>query len=153
MNSKIINRTEEMEAVIKEAEVCYIAMVDLNNRPYVLPFNFGYENGILYLHSSPVGRKMDILKQHPDVCVMFSIGHQLHHHNEEVACSYSMKYRSVMAYGKVEFIEDYDEKVSLLNKVMTKYTGKEFSYAAPAVKNVACYTIKLENMTGKNRGY
>lgn len=139
--------------VIDKCEVCYIGLIDFDNKPYVLPFNFGYENGIVYLHSAPIGKKIDVLKTNPDICVTFSTDHQLFGRHEQVACSYGMKYKSVLITGKVEFIEDYDEKVRVLNIIMRKYTGKDFDYNAPAVNNVAIYKVMPEKTETKFSGY
>ncbi len=153
MNSKIITKQTELEEIINLSEVCYMSMVDIDGKPYNLPFNFAYENGIIYFHSAPFGKKIDILKQNPEVCIAFSINHELHHHDVEVGCSYSMKYKSVIAYGKVEFIEDIEVKTLWMNKIMRKYTGRDFSYSKPAITNVACFRVVIEKMTGKKRGY
>jgi len=96
---------------------------------------------------------MDILKNNNRVCVAFSTGHELRRQSEGVACSYSMKFRSVMAFGYVEFIEEFDRKIEILNKVMMHYTGKEFIYNAPSIHEVATYRVVIEEMTGKKLGY
>jgi uncharacterized protein len=139
--------------VIDKCEVCYIGMIDFDNKPYVLPFNFGYEDGIVYLHSAPIGKKIEVLKTNPDICVTFSTDHKLFHRHEQVACSYGMKYKSVLITGKVEFIEDYDEKVRVLNIIMRKYAGKDFEYNAPAVNNVAVYKVIPVKTETKFSGY
>lgn len=153
MNSKIISKQSELDEIINQSEVCYMAMVDEDGLPYNLPFNFAYEAGVLYFHSGSFGKKIDILKKKPEVCVVFSTGHELHHHDVEIGCSYSMKYRSVIAYGKVEFIDDIEQKTILMNKVMLKYTQREFTYSIPAITNVACFKVVIAKITGKKRGY
>lgn len=153
MRSNCFTDKEAIASIILDCQVCYVGMVDKDNIPYVVPFNFGYDNGYIYLHSAREGRKMDILKKNNRVCVTFSTGHELRHQSEGVACSYSMKYRSVMAFGHVEFIEDFDRKVEIMNKVMKHYTGKEFSYNAPSIKEVATYRVVIDEMTGKKLGY
>jgi uncharacterized protein len=153
MRSNCFTDKDAIEAIIRECQVCYVGMVDEDNTPYVVPFNFGYEDGFIYLHSAREGRKMDILKKNNRVCVTFSTGHELRHQSEGVACSYSMKFKSVMAFGHVEFIEDYDQKIALLNKVMTHYTGKDFTYNAPSIHEVATYRVVIDEMTGKKLGY
>jgi len=153
MRSNCFSDKDAIEAIIRECQVCYVGMVDEDNSPYVVPFNFGYEDGFIYLHSAREGRKMDILKKNNRVCVSFSTGHELRHQSEGVACSYSMKYKSVIAFGHVEFIEDFDQKVSILNKVMMHYTGREFAYNAPAIHEVATYCVVIDKMTGKKLGY
>lgn len=153
MGSKILTDLSVIKKIIDKCEACYVSMVDKNNRPYVLPFNFGYDGEFIYLHSAAEGKKIDILKINNNVCVAFSTDHSLYHRNDDVACSYGMKFRSVIAFGKVQFIEDYDKKIEVLNKVMEKYTGKAFTYNAPAVNNVAAFVIKIESITAKEFGY
>lgn len=153
MRSNCFTDKKAIESIIHDCQVCYVGMVDKNNTPYVVPFNFGYNEGYIYLHSAREGRKIDILKNNNRVCVTFSTGHELRNQSEGVACSYSMKFRSVMAFGYVEFIEDFDQKVEILNKVMMHYTGKEFTYGAPSVHEVATYRVVIEEMTGKKLGY
>jgi nitroimidazol reductase NimA-like FMN-containing flavoprotein (pyridoxamine 5'-phosphate oxidase superfamily) len=130
-----------------------MAMVDKNNMPYVLPFNFGYIDGEIFLHSAAAGKKIDILKNNNNVCVAFSTDYNLRYQNEEVACSYSWKYRSVLAYGKVEFVTNFDKKIEALNAVMANYTKREFKYNDPAVKDVCVYKVVIENLEGRAYGY
>jgi len=153
MNSKLITKKSELESIINECEVCYLSMVSAEGSPYVLPFNFAYENNILYFHSAPTGLKIEYLNNNPDVCIAFSTKHELHHHNAEVGCSYSMKFKSVLAFGKVKFIEDIETKTIFMNKIMKKYTGRDFSYSLPAIKNVAIFYVEIEKISGKKRGY
>jgi len=153
MHHRFITDQKEIDEIINKCEVCYVSMVDENNLPYVLPFNFGYKEGIIYLHSSQKGHKIDILKHNPSVCIAFSTDHQLRYQSEQMACSYSMKYRSVLAYGKVEFIEDMDQKIEFLNVVMSHYTDRDFTYSAPALREVCTYKVNVEKFTAKLYGY
>ena len=142
-----------MERIILKCDVCYIGMVDQNSEPYVLPFNFGYKDNTIYLHSAQTGKKINILENNNRVCVAFSTDHVLRWVNEDVACSWGMKYRSVLAYGRVEFIEDYDEKVEALNVVMSNYSDNKFEYSKPAVMDVKTYKVVIERMEGRAYGY
>ena len=153
MHHRFITDQNQIDEIILKCEVCYVSMVDENNLPYVLPFNFGYKEGIIYLHSSQKGHKIDILRKNPSVCIAFSTDHQLRHQSEGVACSYSMRYRSVLAFGKVEFIDDIDQKAEFFNTVMSHYTDREFTYNAPALREVCTYKVKVEMFTAKIYGY
>lgn len=144
---------EDIEKIIDKCEVCYVAMADENNMPYVLPFNFGYDNKCLYLHGTKIGKKIDILKKNNNICVTFSTDHSLVYQNDSVACSFTMKFRSVVAYGKVVFIEDYDKKVEAMNIIMKKYTGKEYQYSKPSILNLETFKIEIEKWSGKESGY
>ncbi len=153
MATNMISNPQKIREIIDKCEVCYVGMTQPDGTPYVLPFNFGYEDGSIYLHMAPQGKKLDVLRNNPRVCVAFSTDHRLFHRNEEVACSYGMNYRSVLATGKVVFIEDFDEKVRIMNVTMQKYTGKDFSYNAPAINNVVIIRIHVEKLEGKLSGY
>lgn len=144
---------QNAKEVIDKCEACYVGMIDQENLPYVLPFNFGYQDEVIYLHSAPFGKKIDVLKNNPNVCVNFSTDHQLFHRHEQVACSYGMRYRSVLAFGKVVFIENYEEKVRVLNIIMQKYTGKDFDYNSPAVNNVSIYKVIIDRIETKISNY
>ncbi|MBN2681739.1 MAG: pyridoxamine 5'-phosphate oxidase family protein [Bacteroidales bacterium] len=142
----------EIEAIIKSVNVCHIAMVD-GDKPYVLPFNFGYKEQTIYIHSGKGGRKSDILRKNNNVCISFEKDSVLHFVNEGVACSYSMKFRSVIAEGKLHFVETNEEKIEALNIIMKHYTGKEFSYNLPAVEDVCVMKIEISSFSGRKRGY
>lgn len=128
-------------------------MVDENGFPYVVPMNFGYSAGYIYLHSSKKGRKIEILKSNPTVSLSFSTDHQIRWQNEEVACSYSMKYRSVLVFGTVEFIEDMDAKRYALSKIMEQYSNLSFTFNDPAVREVEVFKVRIEKMEGRVYGY
>ncbi len=142
-----------MDEIINRCDCCYVAMVDSDSLPYVLPFNFGYEGNTVYLHSAQEGMKMDILRKNPNVCIAFSTDHTLRHSHDEVACSYGMKYRSVLVHGSIEFIDDFEEKKRILNVVMKKYTSREFSFNAPAVNEVCVYKVDVKRISGRESGY
>jgi uncharacterized protein len=154
MRKVTFNDPKRVKDVISQCEVCYVGMTDLDNHPYVLPFNFGFKDGVIYLHSAGSGKKMEILRQRPQVCVAFSTDHQLKFTNDHVACSYSMRFRSVLAFGKVVFIENPDEKQEVLNIIMKHYTKRDdFSYNLPAVMDVAVYKVEVSEFTGKESGF
>lgn len=149
---KDITDGQELEDIIKRSKVCHIGMVD-GEKPYVLAFNFGYRNKTIYFHTARVGKKLDILKKNSNVCVEFDVDHELFSRHEHVACSWRMKYRSVIAYGKAVIIEDYDEKVEGLKIFMKNYSDKEFEFSPPSVNNINIIKIEVENMTGRKFEY
>ncbi|MDR2920758.1 MAG: pyridoxamine 5'-phosphate oxidase family protein [Tannerella sp.] len=143
---------EFLESTIRECEVCYVGMVDTDGMPYVLPMNFGYQDGIVYLHSAREGRSIDILEQNPNVCLVFNPENKLVHQHPDVACSYRMRSKSVMGWGKVIFEEAFDLKVKSLNIIMKNYSNKQFEYSDPAIDNVKIWCVKLEKVTCKEFG-
>jgi uncharacterized protein len=144
---------EEIDEIIGKCSVCSLAMVD-DGKPYCVPMNFGYDNGIIYLHGAPFGRKIDVLKKNPEVCISFYSDEALNVRHENVACSYSMKFKSVLAHGSVSFVDDLDEKARILNVVMKNYCGRDdFSYSKPALEGVCIFCVKPVEITAFKRGY
>lgn len=145
---------EIIEAVIRQCDTCFIGVADENNMPYVLPMNFGYRNNVIYLHSAPHGRVVDVLGKNPNICVTFSTNSELAYQHPEVACSYRMKARSVVAFGKVAFLadDDLEGKREALNIIMKQYSDKEFKYNDPAVRNVKVWLVPVDSMTCKEFG-
>src|SRR5574344_233462 len=101
---------EDIEAIIRKCDICFVGMADAEGTPYVLPMNFGYSDGCIYLHSAQEGRSISILKKNPKVCITFSTDHELVFQSPEVACSYRMRSKSVICWGNVRFEEDFDKK-------------------------------------------
>lgn len=153
MKSRNITLKEEIERIIKSCEACNVAMIDLDGKPYIVPMNFGFNDNYIFLHSSPNGKKIDSLKKNNSVCVSFSTDHLLRWQSEKVACSYSMKYKSVLAFGKVEFVEGKEEKIEALNQIMKQYTDKEYTYSDPAVKDVMVFKVNIEKLEARAYGY
>ena len=153
MKNRPITFKPEMETIIRKCQSCNIAMVDPEGKPYVIPMNFGYDGEHVYFHGSAKGKKVDILRNRPDVCISFSADHELRYVNEDVACSWSMRYRSVLVYGKAEFVEIAEEKVKCLNTIMAHYSDRKFEYNDPAIKEVMVFKVKVEKMEGRVYGY
>lgn len=153
MNNKEITDKKEIEDIINSIPVCHIAIVD-NEMPYSLPFNFGYKDNVIYLHSGKGGRKYEILQKNNNICISMERDSILNIRHENVACSYSMKFKSVIIFGKVIFLEDFDEKCTAMNIIMKHYSGRDhFKYNAPAINNVEIYKVEIEKITARKRGY
>lgn len=150
----MITLPEAIAEIVTACEVCSVGMIDKDNMPYTLPFNFGFENETVYLHSAPAGKKIEVLKSNPNVCIVFSTAHALYKQSENVACSYGMRYKSVLVRGKVEFIDDFDEKKRILNIIMKQYTKRDdFAYSVPSVNGVAVMKVVADKIEAKAFGY
>lgn len=147
----ITNKNELLE-VIGKCKVCHIGFVD-NETPYVLAFNFGYKDNVIYIHCAKEGHKIEVLKKNNRVCVEFDTDQEVFARHEEVACSWRMRYRSVIAWGKAEIINDYDQKVEGLKVFMRNYSERDFNFSAPSVNNVNVICIKIEKITGRKFEY
>lgn len=141
-----------IEAVIQQCDICHVAVSDRDGFPYVLPMNFGYRDGILYIHSAPEGQIIRTLEFNNRVCVAFSSDRELVFQHEQVACSYRMKSKSVLIFGEVVFLEELSEKREALDILMAQYTPMPFQYSEPAVRNVKIWKIVPSKITCKEFG-
>lgn len=55
-----------LEDILSKGQIIRVAMCD-GGKPYLLPFNYGYRKGIIYIHSATEGRKIDVLRKNPGV--------------------------------------------------------------------------------------
>lgn len=151
---KTIHSKEQADAekVIERCKVCFIGLADTDGTPYVLPMNFGYRPGFIYLHSGPEGSHLDVLSRNNRICVTFSSGEELVYQHEEVACSYSMRSESVVCRGKVEFVEDIEEKTEIMNIMMANYSKRDFTYSLPAISNVKVWRVPVDSYSVKVLG-
>ena len=84
MKTLVHTDKELIEATIKKCDICYVGLADTDGTPYVLPMNFGYRDGVIYLHSAQEGRSISILERNPRVCITFSTDHDLVFQHPEV---------------------------------------------------------------------
>lgn len=143
---------EFIEETIAQCEICFASVVDENGLPYAVPMNFGYHEGVFYLHSAPEGRVIRALEANNHICLTFNMGQELAFQHPRVACSYRMKAKSIVAEGKVTFVEDMKEKRLALDYIMAQYSNKQFEYSDPAVRNVKIWRIRPANMVCKEFG-
>jgi hypothetical protein len=136
-----------IERIMEKADVCRIAVCE-NNRPYIIPMNFGYENNCLYLHSANEGKKIDILKKNNDVCFEMELEYELV--EDQNPCEWSVKYHSVIGFGKAFLLEDSEQKREGLDVIVKKYTGRPYSkYPEAVLERLAVIRIEIESITGK----
>ncbi len=139
-----------MEAVIRESRVCRLGLCDHDGTPYVVPVCFGYKRGEIFIHSSPEGKKMEILRRGPKVCVEFEAEAEPLPGAE--ACGWTMRYRSVIAFGEASVLEDPEERREGLDTIMDHYAGGPHQYAPKGLERVAVIRIRIARMTGKQGG-
>ncbi|MEG1564987.1 MAG: pyridoxamine 5'-phosphate oxidase family protein [Bacteroides sp.] len=149
MRTIIIKDKQRVEDIISRCDICFVGITDLEGNPYVLPMNFGYRDGVIYLHSGPTGSSIDLLARNNHVCISFSIDHELVFQHPQVACSYRMKAKSVLCRGCVNFMEELDDKREALNIIMQHYTDRDFIYSDPAVRNVKIWEVPIDQVTAK----
>ncbi|MFO8165036.1 MAG: pyridoxamine 5'-phosphate oxidase family protein [Desulfatiglandales bacterium] len=143
---KEITKQSAIEAIITKSLVCRLAL-SVNNVPYMVPLCFGYRDRVLYFHSPLKGKKIDIIKKNPKVCFECDINTEIV--EAEDACRWSMRYQSVIGFGKAALLEDVNEKQTALRIIMSQYSDGIFEYNDAALKKAAVIKVEIESMTGK----
>ena len=135
-----------LEQLLRRTKVCRLGLFD-GSRPYVVPVSFAYEDGHIYIHSAPKGRKMDILREHPQVC--FEVETEVEVVTGERPCDYTVKYKSVIGVGTAVLLTDPEEKCQALALIMRRHGGPETGFREEVLPITAVIRIDIESMTGK----
>lgn len=143
---KAVTDMAGLEQILWQGKVCQLAIPDVP-APYILPLNYGYRDEVLYFHSAPEGHKLELLRHNS--LVGFSIVIDLGIVEAEQACNWGARFRSVIGHGRVEFVEDLDEKRTALNLLMMQYAGKEFDFPQAAIEGTTVFKLVIESMSGK----
>jgi nitroimidazol reductase NimA-like FMN-containing flavoprotein (pyridoxamine 5'-phosphate oxidase superfamily) len=148
---KEIKGKHAIESIIKRASICRIGLCG-NDVPYVVPLNFGYRDNCLYFHSGKEGEKIDMMRKNNTVCFEVDVDTELM--QAEDPCKWSMKYSSVIGFGRAFLLEDPEEKRQALNIIMEHYSGRSSrEYPEKALGSVAIIKVEIESMTGKKSGW
>jgi nitroimidazol reductase NimA-like FMN-containing flavoprotein (pyridoxamine 5'-phosphate oxidase superfamily) len=155
---KEIHSRKVLNELLSTAPVCRIglasgapgASLEGENRqdyPYVVPLHFVHDQGRIYIHSARAGKKIEMLKSNPRVCV--EIDEFLELKTAEKACAYGTRFRSLIAFGTARIVEAAEQKRRALQLFMKKYTGKSFGFSDREIESVAIIEIRIEEVTGK----
>lgn len=147
-----IERMEDILSVLDHSKICHLAMVDKDNKPYVVPLNYGYEYKRgqlgLFMHCAKEGLKLDILRANPFVC--FEADNAGGLISGPQACNYSQKYESVIAFGQAEIVANYDTKQQGLECIMRHQTGeKGWDFDPQSSSRVEVIHVQVSSITGK----
>jgi nitroimidazol reductase NimA-like FMN-containing flavoprotein (pyridoxamine 5'-phosphate oxidase superfamily) len=133
-----------------------ISSLDGNGYPQVIPMNFVYHDGVIFMHSHPFGEKLDNIRRNPNVG--FEVDQHIcflpsYYFHPTDASQADTLYISVVIKGKAEIVDRIEEKALALNALMEKYQ-KEGRYEAldatmPLVHEVAIIRIIPKDMRGK----
>lgn len=95
-----------------------------DNKPYSVPINFVYKNGLFYFHGSKKGKKMEYIESNQYVSLSvvesFSMIQSYFSSNENMACPATQFFKSVSIDGSIEIVTNYNEKVLALQLLMEK---------------------------------
>ena len=141
----------KIDAIISSCYACRLGFND-NGRVYIVPLSFGFENDggrrIFYFHSAREGRKIALIRETHYAGFEMDTGYKL---NEgETACDYSARFQSVIGGGRVNFIEDAEEKRRALDMIMLKNTGRGgWEYSEKMIDAVCVFSLTVDELACK----
>ncbi len=151
-----IQSKHKMIEFLNSQPVGRISSLDGNGYPQVIPMNFVYHDGVIFMHSHPFGEKLDNIRRNPNVG--FEVDQHIcflpsYYFHPTDASQADTLYISVVIKGKAEIVDRIEEKALALNALMEKYQ-KEGRYEAldatmPLVHEVAIIRIIPKDMRGK----
>ncbi|MDR3641947.1 MAG: pyridoxamine 5'-phosphate oxidase family protein [Humidesulfovibrio sp.] len=146
---EITDRTE-INGILDSAKVLHLALSD-DNMPFLVPVFYAYDGAALYFHSAKAGTKIEILKRNNRVCFEVSVDHGII--ENDVACDFEARHRTVIGFGTAEFVEDEAEKIKALNMIVGRFTDKAFDYPQANLKATAVVRIAIASIKGKKHGF
>lgn len=145
-----ISDRREMERILEEAEVGRLG-TSVNDEPYVVPVSFAYRDGKILFHCARQGKKLDNVSKNPRVCFEVDEGALI---PKDKPCDFSVKYRSVIAYGNATVHTDQQRMLHTLKALTDKYAPSGLSRqltndTVASFKDLAVVEITVSEMTGK----
>ncbi len=135
--------------ILHAAHICRIA-IHTDDYPYIVPMNYGYKDNVIYLHSASSGRKLDLLKQNNKVGFEIEQRHEII--KDEISCRWTTKYRSIIGFGDIEFINDKAQKLAGLTIIMEHHGKKDNIFSEKAVESVVVLRLHIKALSAKQSG-
>lgn len=139
---------EECIEILKREPRGVLSVLGDDGYPYGMPMDHWYnpEDGCLYFHSGKAGHKMDAMAR------CDKVSYCVHDQGEHREGDWALYIRSVVVFGRVRMITDYDEIIRISRLLSLKYTNDmeyieyEVQHAGP---RTAVFVLAPEFMTGK----
>ena len=145
-----IKNFDEIVDVISRCDTIRLGISDVE-APYIVPLSFGYEvlSGKLavYFHGAKAGRKAELLRSLPRVCVEADLCHGFPANGRG---GYTCDYESVIGYGNVELLEGAEAEKGI--RLLLEHCGIH-AEACPeeAMAITAVNRVVLDEISGKRR--
>lgn len=130
---------EECESRLKEARYGRLGL-SKDDRPYVIPMSYVFQDGRIFLHSRGGGLKLEYASKNPRVCF-------------QIDSLDGDRWSSVIAIGSASVSEGLEAKERMFAAFMKKglggHQGKKFSREELERMPIAVWEIVVEELTGR----
>lgn len=144
---KEISDRKIIDTIIRSCLVCRVGF-SLNDQPYIVPMNFGYDGQNLYFHTALEGRKIEMVDANNHVCFEFDTDVQIVH-DDTVACKWTCRYKSVIGFGQMCELKSEPERISGLNQIMLQYSGRSWDFDRNILSKARIWKLNIEEVTLK----
>jgi nitroimidazol reductase NimA-like FMN-containing flavoprotein (pyridoxamine 5'-phosphate oxidase superfamily) len=148
-SERAVESEDEMLRTVARGKHMTIAMCK-DGHPYLVSLNYSFDQDKkrFYFHCAGEGRKLEFMRANPEIWgqVMEDLG--------SIAGKCDYAYRTVMFWGRAEFVEDMSEKRIALGMMIDRLepnppeTRKRL-LTENRVRDVTVVRVSVEGMTGK----
>ncbi|MEW5911726.1 MAG: pyridoxamine 5'-phosphate oxidase family protein [Thermodesulfobacteriota bacterium] len=144
---KQLRQPAELEDILRRGEVLRLAM-SRYDQPYLVPLNYVFHQGRIYMHTGHQGYKHWYLEANPRVC--FEVTVDAAPVPAPLPCKWDYRYRSIIGFGRVSVVHDEAERLEGLGALTRRFMGPEAPEMAEEALGRACVLrLDIESMTGK----
>lgn len=137
-------------AVLDKCEWAVLSMVD-GAEPYAVPVSIVRDGNYLYFHSAFEGRKVDVLRRAPRVCLSAVGSTRL------VPEEFTTEFESAFVTGTAVEVTGTEEKTRALRLICGRYAPTNvanFDAAlAESLPRTAVFRVEIEELTAKRKKY
>jgi nitroimidazol reductase NimA-like FMN-containing flavoprotein (pyridoxamine 5'-phosphate oxidase superfamily) len=146
-----ITDRSEIDALLGRSTVCRVGFA-VDNEPYVVPLSHGYDAAAeaLLLHTAEAGKKIECIEANPRVC--FEVEGLVEvKEGDERACSWGVRYESVIGFGTIVEITDPAEKARACLILTEQQAGRSMEWTTneKALAGTRVWRLDVESVTGK----
>jgi len=144
---KQIKQEHEIKQILQSNKVLRLGL-SYNDIPYIVPMNYAYEAGYIFLHCANEGKKLQIIDNNDNCC--FEITDSVNIIGSQDGCNCTTEYASVIGFGKIERVLEKSEKEYALKSLIRQILGKEsYHMSDGAIDEVSVLKITIDTLTGK----
>ena len=138
---------EECERILGRCTSGVLALTGDGGYPYAVPLSYVYADGAIIFHSAVEGHKVDAIRR--DSRCSFCVIEQ----DEIKPAEFTTYFRSVIAFGRIQILENDNEKVQALRLLGSRYSpGDEPGLQHEIDKSldhVLLLRLDVEHLSGK----
>lgn len=137
----------EIESILLSDTSGVLSVIDEDGYPYTVPLSYVYSGGKIYFHSAKTGRKINAIKNCSKAafCVIDK--------DDVKPEKYTTLYKSVIAFGNIEIVEEREETLFAIKELGEKYYPHHDDELQEEIeKYKSAFLIirfNIEHMTGK----